>query len=88
MKERASAAAMTIASRFPPVPMRSGNFSGMDPITDPLTGNPFPNNVIPADRINQTATYFLPFFPEPNSGDSVYLFSALQCPRRSGQWPH
>ena len=54
--------------------MRSGNFSGMDPITDPLTGNPFPNNVIPADRINQTATYFIPFFPEPNSG-TQYIYS-------------
>ena len=40
----------------------------------PSTGNPFPNNIIPANRINQTANYFIPLFPLPNSG-TQYIYS-------------
>jgi outer membrane receptor protein involved in Fe transport len=54
--------------------MRKGDFSGMPPIMDPLTGKQFPNNIIPANRINQTANYFLPFFPLPNSG-TQFIYS-------------
>ena len=38
------------------------------PITiyDPLTGAPFPNNTIPADRISPQATALLSYIPEPN----------------------
>ncbi|HTZ58735.1 MAG TPA: TonB-dependent receptor [Acidobacteriaceae bacterium] len=38
------------------------------PITvyDPRTGAPFPNNVIPQDRIAAQATALLNFFPQPN----------------------
>ena len=31
--------------------MRNGDFSGLAPIRDPLTGQPFPGNMIPAGRI-------------------------------------
>ncbi|HVN81101.1 MAG TPA: carboxypeptidase regulatory-like domain-containing protein [Terriglobia bacterium] len=58
----------------PTVAMRQGNFAGMSPIIDPLTGNPFPNNQIPDDRINKVAKYFMPDFPEPNSGNQ-YVYS-------------
>src|SRR5581483_4994332 len=51
----------------PSAAMRQGDFSGMDPIIDPLTGSPFPGNKIPQNRINRVATFFAPFFPEPNS---------------------
>lgn len=53
---------------------RQGDFRGLPAITDPLTGNPFPDNVIPSDRINQVATYFTPFLPLPNSG-TQYIYS-------------
>jgi hypothetical protein len=44
---------------------------GTDPlehvtITDPTTGQPFANNVIPADRINTNAQVLLNIFPLPN----------------------
>lgn len=36
----------------PTAAMRTGDFSGRRIITDPLTGQPFPGNIIPAARIN------------------------------------
>jgi outer membrane receptor protein involved in Fe transport len=45
----------------------AGRFSG--PITDPLTGQPFPNNTIPASRFSKLAQLALRsnWFPAPNS---------------------
>jgi hypothetical protein len=45
---------------------RQGNF-GSSPVRDPLTGQPFPNNVIPASRFNPTAVAMLPLYPEANN---------------------
>jgi hypothetical protein len=58
----------------PTVPLaawREGDFSGLDtPIIDPLTGQPFLGNRIPADRINQVSTKLQErFYPLPNVGD-------------------
>jgi outer membrane receptor protein involved in Fe transport len=47
---------------------------GLPTITDPVTGQPFANNTVPQDRINQTATYFSPFYPLPNVG-SQYVYA-------------
>jgi hypothetical protein len=57
--------------------MRSGDFSELlDPATnglgqavviyDPLTGQPFPGNIIPADRINPVGRNYLAVFPLPD----------------------
>src|SRR5579872_2574570 len=52
--------------------MRSGNFQAEaarlgKPILDPTTGQPFPNNIIPASRIDPNAAILLKtYFPEPN----------------------
>jgi Carboxypeptidase regulatory-like domain/TonB-dependent Receptor Plug Domain len=49
---------------------------GSDCPNDPLTGQPFPNNIIPANRLDPTAVRFITgVMPLPNSGRS-YLFSA------------
>lgn len=52
---------------------RQGDFSqSLDvnnrliPITDPTTGQPFPNNVIPANRISRNGQAILNLFPLPN----------------------
>ena len=52
----------------PTAAMRAGDFSGAGfVLNDPLTGLPFPGNVIPADRIDPAATRILDFFyPLPN----------------------
>jgi hypothetical protein len=45
--------AANVNSQMPTVQERAGNFAGIGTIVDPLTGAPFPNNQIPAARINQ-----------------------------------
>lgn len=59
----------------PPDPFRGGDFSSLltqaRPVTirDPLTGNPFTGNIIPANRINPTsATVQELYIPRPNQG--------------------
>jgi len=47
--------------------MRNGDFSAFDPIHD-LDGTPFPNNIIPADRISPVATAILQYYPLPIQG--------------------
>jgi outer membrane receptor protein involved in Fe transport len=79
-------AAKTSQSLVPDAALRSGDFRGRNTIYDPLrvdpvTGvrQPFPNNVIPVDRINPIAREFLDTYqPLPNlpPGGSVnYLDS-------------
>lgn len=54
----------------PTLQMRQGDFSQFSkPIVDPLTGEPFPNNQIPASRLSSTAlkTQEL-YIPPPNLG--------------------
>jgi hypothetical protein len=46
--------------------MRDGDFTGLPPIIDPLTGQPFQNNRIPTNRIDQRAAALLKFVPLPN----------------------
>jgi len=45
------------------------------PIYDPLTGQPFPGNIIPASRISPLAKSILPFIPAPNT---TGILSGLQ----------
>ena len=48
---------------------RMGDFSGGGTIIDPMTGEPFPGNVIPADRLSPIATRLInDFMPLPNAG--------------------
>jgi carboxypeptidase family protein len=46
--------------------MRDGDFKGLPPIIDPLTGKPFPDNRIPSDRIDKRAQALLKYVPLPN----------------------
>ncbi len=58
---------VTITSAVPTVGERTGDFSGMAPVIDPLTGNPFPNNMIPSGRIAPYANNLLLKIPMPTS---------------------
>ena len=62
----------TFLSTVPSLAMRSGNFSELTRVIyDPLTGQPFPGNVIPADRIEPVARNILQqLYPEPNTAGS------------------
>lgn len=61
----------------PSAAQRQGDFSALaTPIRDPLTGLPFPGNVIPANRISPVAARLLgDFVPLPNSPGNRYIIS-------------
>lgn len=58
-------------ANHPPLSFRRGDFSSLlalpTPviIRDPLTGDPFPGNIIPENRITQSAKELIKFWPEP-----------------------
>src|SRR5262249_2415241 len=53
-------------SAVPPLAFRNGDFSSLStPIVDPLTGNQFPGNIIPPNRINALGKAFVDRFPAP-----------------------
>lgn len=63
----------------PTAAMRSGDLSeSPTPIYDPMTGSPngagrtpFPNNIIPQDRISPISQRILSLYPLPNMGDDL-----------------
>jgi hypothetical protein len=62
-----------VRTNLPTALERNGDFSqtrlpngDIQPITDPLTGQPFPGNIIPASRINQMGQQMLNLLPMPN----------------------
>lgn len=66
----------------PAEPFRTGNFSRLLNLTspvaikDPVTGQPFPNNVIPLNRLNPVALKVQEkYFPKPNLGGPDALTS-------------
>lgn len=74
--------------------MWSGNFTGFAPIIDPQTGKPFPNNIIPANRISPVATALEKYYASPNLGDPTVFHAnnyGWQHPFTSqnyrGDWP-
>jgi len=69
--------ASTIQNEVPTQAMRNGDFSASGIIVkDPTTGQPFPNDTIPANRINSAAQGFLTLYPLPNVGDLSTVHAA------------
>ncbi|HWP42258.1 MAG TPA: carboxypeptidase regulatory-like domain-containing protein, partial [Blastocatellia bacterium] len=61
---------VTLSARVPTAAEKMGDFSG--PLTaalprDPLTGQPFPGNRIPANRISPAALAILQVYPDPTT---------------------
>ncbi|MFN7996663.1 MAG: carboxypeptidase regulatory-like domain-containing protein [Bryobacteraceae bacterium] len=52
--------------------MMQGDFSGLPAITDPLTGQPFPDNKIPDNRISSASKFFFPWIPQANSAGQTF----------------
>jgi len=46
----------------------NGYFSGARTINDPLTGQPFPGNIIPANRLSPNGVAMMNLYPEPTPG--------------------
>ena len=74
---RGSTATDVLNPTVPLAPWRSGDFSGLSAaIYDPTTGQPFPGNVIPANRINPVSKQIQDrFYPLPNFGNTSVLSS-------------
>src|SRR5262245_3219781 len=64
-----------ITSPFASVPtdkMRQGNFSEIStPIKDPKTGQPFPGNIIPSNRLDPTSLQILRYYPNANQAGTA-----------------
>jgi hypothetical protein len=59
-------------TRTPTAAQRRGDFSELGtPIVDPLTGQPFPGNVIPTNRLDPIAVQLAEKFPSPNADPNV-----------------
>ena len=53
--------------------MLQGDFSGVSRVVrDPLTGQPFPGNIIPANRISSASRSFFPYVLTANSPDGTF----------------
>ena len=75
--------AVTQSAMVPTALERAGNFSQSlnaagRPVTiiDPLTGLPFPGNVIPLDRISPQAAALLGYYPSPGEGAGRFNYQA------------
>src|SRR5215467_11818986 len=53
-----------VIGRVPTAAERQGVFGST--ITDPLTGMPFPGNILPSSRVNSTSSLLLKYVPLPN----------------------
>ncbi|MBI3684493.1 MAG: carboxypeptidase regulatory-like domain-containing protein [Acidobacteria bacterium] len=58
-----------IVRTVPSLALRAGDFTGRGRLVDPLNGQPFPDNRLPATRLNPVAQRFQErFYPLPNFG--------------------
>lgn len=65
----------TFTGRVPLPAMIDGDFSQLSTtIRDPLTGEPFPGNIIPASRLDPIGYGLARAFPAPNASDPVRNF--------------
>lgn len=58
----------------PTAAFKAGNF-GTTNIHDPVTGTPYPNNILPQSVIDPNMQKLLNIYPNPNSGTASYLFN-------------
>jgi hypothetical protein len=58
--------ASTSSQQVATAAMRQGNFAGLATINDPLSGTPFPGNVIPTARLNTVTQRLGQLYPLPN----------------------
>ncbi|MCA1585192.1 MAG: TonB-dependent receptor [Acidobacteria bacterium] len=65
----------TFTGRVPLSEMLNGDFSRLGSVVrDPLTGEPFPGNVIPASRLDAIGRSLAAAYPEPNAADPLRNF--------------
>jgi hypothetical protein len=76
MRERQG---LVFNNTVPTAAMRAGDFSASSRrIYDPLTRQPFPNNVIPASRLSPQAIDFARFLPDPNTASGTFAWAPVR----------
>ncbi|MBI1786238.1 MAG: TonB-dependent receptor [Acidobacteria bacterium] len=67
----------TFNALVPSDAFRQGDFSALSAtVRDPLTGDPFTGNRIPAARLNPATNYFLQFMPRQNTSAGTFGYAA------------
>ena len=74
-----------VSDGVPSAAEKRGDFSESDPVcrpipVDPLTGQPFPDNVISADRIGEAGQALLQLYPDANVSSCLNWVAALNVP--------
>ncbi len=69
---------LTKTFSVPSQSVRNGDFAGAAPIRDPLTGDAFPGNRIPGDRVDPIASGFLADVPMPTGVGEVQNLTAVE----------
>lgn len=70
-----SHSANIVSGLVPTAAERSGDLSALPSVIyDPLTGSPFPGNVIPQNRISPQALSLLNYYPQPQFAGSIYNY--------------
>jgi outer membrane receptor protein involved in Fe transport len=77
VRERRQSASTAIVM---PLAMRRGDFSSVStPIIDPLTRQPFPNNIIPSNRLNPVSVNLInTYMPAPNQSGTQNFAGVTQ----------
>lgn len=73
------------SAQVPTAAEKRGDFSQSDPScrpipVDPLTGQPFPNNIIPADRISPGGQAFMNLYPDENTSGCRNWVDSIDVP--------
>lgn len=68
--------ANTLIATLPTATELSGDFSGEAPVIDPLTHAPFPNNMIPSDRISPLSSRIIALLPSIANGGANNFVTA------------
>lgn len=67
----------TYTGRVPLAEMINGDFSRLGTaIRDPLTGQPFPGNIIPSSRLDAIGVQLASAYPRPNAADPLRNFNS------------
>jgi hypothetical protein len=76
MRERQG---LVFNNNVPTAAMRAGDYSGSTrTIYDPITKEPFPGNVIPANRLSPQALAFARLVPDPNTAAGTFSWAPVR----------
>ena len=66
-----------VSGLMPTEAERGGDLSALPSVIyDPVTGNPFPGNIIPQNRISPQASALLGYYPQPTFAGAIYNYQA------------